>query len=78
MKRFHLQMMNKYPTNFLKVYHFMFHIMSSLVTWDVVGIRKTHVESNILYKKNRVINCNFKDFGPIMSIFEFDGKMTPW
>ena len=36
-----------HPIFFLKMYHFMFHFMSSLVTWDavilVLIILKTHV-----------------------------------
>ena len=35
----------KAVTHFLKIYHFMFHFMSSLVSWDfsIPQILKTHV-----------------------------------
>ena len=41
------KMTNRHPFFFLNMYHFMFHFMSSLVTWNVVIlvliILKTHV-----------------------------------
>ena len=45
---------------FLKMYHFMFHFMSSLVTWDVVIlvllILKTHVWlSEILHFETNIL-----------------------
>ena len=59
------------------MYHFMFHFMSSLVTWDVVILELIilrmhvwlldfyreilHFESNIL-QKNRVSECYFKSW----------------